>query len=248
MNQQENHEIRISPDALIALVVAEAEERELSAMPSLKDMNAAFHPSESFKKKMDKLLKRAKHKQARKGIWRAAKRLFMVATTVITLFTCALMPVQAVQEAVVSTVLNWREHFVEVVYSRGTAPDAMSLLQNVTLTYLPEDFIETDSTTITPARFNAEYQSSQGEWLTVRILSIQDEQMIAIDNENSSIYQLSFDGHDVVWSVLSDGSNILLWESNGLSYQISSTCDLSELIKVAQGIKTEISSSNGNMS
>ena len=35
MNQQENREIRISPDALIALVVAEAEDRELSAMPSL---------------------------------------------------------------------------------------------------------------------------------------------------------------------------------------------------------------------
>lgn len=30
MNQQENREIRISPDALIALVVAEAEDRELS--------------------------------------------------------------------------------------------------------------------------------------------------------------------------------------------------------------------------
>ena len=42
MNQQENREIRISPDALIALVVAEAEDRELSAMPSLEEMNAAF--------------------------------------------------------------------------------------------------------------------------------------------------------------------------------------------------------------
>ena len=53
MNQQENREIRISPDALIALVVAEAEDRELSAMPSLEEMNAAFHPSEEFQKKME---------------------------------------------------------------------------------------------------------------------------------------------------------------------------------------------------
>ena len=57
MNQQENREIRISPDALIALVVAEAEDQELSAMPSLEEMNAAFHPSEEFQKKMDRLLK-----------------------------------------------------------------------------------------------------------------------------------------------------------------------------------------------
>ena len=84
MNQQENREIRISPDALIALVVAEAEDRELSAMPSLEEMNAAFHPSEEFQKKMDRLLKQAKRKQERKGAWRATKRLFVVATTVVT--------------------------------------------------------------------------------------------------------------------------------------------------------------------
>lgn len=101
MNQQENREIRISPDALIALVVAEAEDRELSAMPSLEEMNAAFHPSEEFQKKMDRLLKQAKRKQERKGAWRATKRLFVVATTVVTAFACILMPVQAVQEAVV---------------------------------------------------------------------------------------------------------------------------------------------------
>ena len=77
MNQQENREIRISPDALIALVVAEAEDRELSAMPSLEEMNAAFHPSEEFQKKMDRLLKQAKRKQERKGAWRATKRLFV---------------------------------------------------------------------------------------------------------------------------------------------------------------------------
>ena len=138
MNQQENREIRISPDALIALVVAEAEDRELSAMPSLEEMNAAFHPSEEFQKKMDRLLKQAKRKQERKGAWRATKRLFVVATTVVTAFACILMPVQAVQEAVVSTVLNWRDQFVEILYSKEDDPNAVILLQNVELTYLPE--------------------------------------------------------------------------------------------------------------
>lgn len=140
MNQQENREIRISPDALIALVVAEAEDRELSAMPSLEEMNAAFHPSEEFQKKMDRLLKQAKRKQERKGAWRATKRLFVVATTVVTAFACILMPVQAVQEAVVSTVLNWRDQFVEILYSKEDDPNAVILLQNVELTYLPEAY------------------------------------------------------------------------------------------------------------
>ena len=59
MKKKENDEIRITPDALISLVVTEAEERELASMPSLKEMNAQFHPSEQFQKKMDRLLKKA---------------------------------------------------------------------------------------------------------------------------------------------------------------------------------------------
>lgn len=63
MKKKENDEIRITPDALISLVVTEAEERELASMPSLKEMNAQFHPSEQFQKKMDRLLKRRTEKR-----------------------------------------------------------------------------------------------------------------------------------------------------------------------------------------
>lgn len=244
MNQQENSEIRISPDALIALVVAEAEDRELSAMPSLEEMNAAFHPSEGFQKKMDKLLKQAKHKQERKGAWRTAKRLFVVATTVVTVFVCMLMPVQAVREAVVSTVLNWRDQFVEILYSREDDANAMNLLQNVELTYLPEGFTESEENSLTNSRYRARYQSEQGDWLVVRVLPIQDEQATFLDDEYTSYYQISFSENDAVWGITKDGYNILSWHRDGLSYQISSSCDLSEIIKVAEGVKSN-TSSNG---
>lgn len=244
MNQQENREIRISPDALIALVVAEAEDRELSAMPSLEEMNAAFHPSEEFQKKMDRLLKQAKRKQERKGAWRATKRLFVVATTVVTAFACILMPVQAVQEAVVSTVLNWRDQFVEILYSKEDDPNAVILLQNVELTYLPEGFTETPSNRTSNTSFWNEYQSENGEWLTVRILPIQDKQSTFVDDEYTHYYQISFDGIDAVLGSTIDGSNVLVWQNDGLTYQVSSSCDLSEIISVAEGIKLD-SSSNG---
>jgi hypothetical protein len=41
-----------------------------------------------------------------------------------------------------------------------------------------------------------------------------------------------------------DGSNVLVWQNDGLTYQVSSSCDLSEIISVAEGIKLD-SSSNG---
>lgn len=43
--------IRISPDALIAMIVTEAQDRELAQMPSLEEMNEDFQPSEKFQRK-----------------------------------------------------------------------------------------------------------------------------------------------------------------------------------------------------
>lgn len=90
MKKKENDEIRITPDALISLVVTEAEERELASMPSLKEMNAQFHPSEQFQKKMDRLLKKAHRKEGWVQIWKPTKKVLIAFTSVMTALTFAL--------------------------------------------------------------------------------------------------------------------------------------------------------------
>lgn len=43
--------IRISPDALIAMIVTEAQDRELAQMPSLEEMNEDFQPQKNSSKR-----------------------------------------------------------------------------------------------------------------------------------------------------------------------------------------------------
>lgn len=235
MSQQENYEIRISPDALIALVVAETEEREFSAMPSLEEMNAAFHPSESFQKKIDKLLKQTRHKQTWKGVLHTAKRLLVVATTVVTLFACFLMPVQAVRDAVVSTVLNWREQFVEIVFTTDT--DTSTVFPNsVKITYQPEGFTLSEPISSGDGRYVAQYASNTGDWYTIRLLHIQGNQSINLDNEYVTYYSVSFSGHDAIWGIMADNSNEVIWSEDNISCQISGTIDISELLKIAESL------------
>ena len=59
--------IRISPDALIAMIVTEAQDRELAQMPSLEEMNEDFQPSEKFQRKMEALVHDTKRKEASFG-------------------------------------------------------------------------------------------------------------------------------------------------------------------------------------
>ena len=85
-NGNDDDKIRISPDALIAMIVTEAQDRELARMPSLEEMNEDFQPSEKFQRKMEALVRDTKRKAERKKRLLNVKRFFITLTAAISIF------------------------------------------------------------------------------------------------------------------------------------------------------------------
>ena len=110
--------IRISPDALIAMIVTEAQDRELARMPSLEEMNEDFQPSEKFQRKMEALVHDTKRKAERKKRLLDIKRFFITLTAAISIFSCTMLPVKAVREAVITTLIEWHDKFVSIIESQ----------------------------------------------------------------------------------------------------------------------------------
>lgn len=108
--------IRISPDALIAMIVTEAQDRELAQMPSLEEMNEDFQPSEKFQRKMEALVHDTKRKAERKKRLLDIKRFFITLTAAISIFSCTMLPVKAVREAVITTLIEWHDKFVSIIF------------------------------------------------------------------------------------------------------------------------------------
>lgn len=108
--------IRISPDALIAMIVTEALDRELEQMPRLEEMNEDFHPSERFQRKIESLVRETKRKAEREKFLSNIKRFFITLTAAISIFSCTMLPVKAVREAVITTLIEWHDKFVSVIY------------------------------------------------------------------------------------------------------------------------------------
>ena len=106
--------IRISPDALIAMIVTEAQDRELARMPSLEEMNEDFQPSEKFQRKMEALVRDTKRKAEREKQLLNVKRFFITLTAAISIFSCTMLPVKAVREAVITTLIEWHDKFVSI--------------------------------------------------------------------------------------------------------------------------------------
>lgn len=88
-------------------------------------------------------------------------------------------------------------------------------------------------------RYIAEFTSDSGGWYTVRVVDIGSEQEVGIDNELTRYYELEFDGNHAIWGIREDNSNVLVWEADGLSFTIYGNPNISELIKVAEGITVD---------
>lgn len=228
-------EVRISTDAMIALVVAEAEAREMAALPSLQEMNEAFRPSERFQKKMDKLFHRIKSKEQMRRWRRALRRTAISIAALVTVFTCAMMPVEAVREAVVTTLIEWHDEFMTVVYSSDTS-NGRTLPGEIELGYIPDGFYEEELYAQDPNSLSVEYVDGF-DYFFIQITQFDGMQQISLDNEYTTYYSIQFDSHDAIWGSREDGINLLTWSNNDFVYYMSSTLALNELIKIAEDIK-----------
>lgn len=160
-------------------------------------------------------------------------------TSVMTALTFALLPVQAFQDAVVDTLIQWRDGFMNIVYSQETDRQHFDIASKINLSCILTGFTLTDEETSNQDRYIAEFTSDSGGWYTVRVVDIGSEQEVGIDNELTRYYELEFDGNHAIWGIREDNSNVLVWEADGLSFTIYGNPNISELIKVAEGITVD---------
>ena len=228
--------IRISPDALIAMIVTEAQDRELARMPSLEEMNEDFQPSEKFQRKMEALVRDTKRKAEREKRLLNVKRFFITLTAAISIFSCTMLPVKAVREAVITTLIEWHDKFVSIIYVNEESPVSTF---HITPSYIPSGFSQIESSGESTGHYYGQFQNSAGDWFSLRVFPVENTQTISWDNEFSSYYSISFDSNQAIWGIMDDGSNTLLWESNFLAFQVRGNLNITELIKISEGIEVQ---------
>lgn len=234
---EKNEEIRISPDALIAMVVAEAEARELASMPSIEKMNEEFVPSEKFQRKMEILLQKVHRKRAKEKFVKGCKKGLITVVSLISILSCTMLPVKAVQEAVIETLINWQEEFVEILFSvnDGVISDGPHHIQD---TYIPEGFALAEPISRGEDTYYARYTNADGQWYMIWAAVIDGRQSLALDSEYTTYYSLEFAGKQAIWGILQDGSNVLVWEYDRIAFQVVGNLDLTEIVKISENIQT----------
>ena len=228
--------IRISPDVLIAMILTEAQYRELALMPILEEMNEDFQPSEKFQRKMEALVRDTKRKAERKKRLLDIKRFFITLTAAISIFSCTMLPVKAVREAVITTLIERHDKFVSIIYVNEESPVSTF---HITPSYIPEGFSQVEVPDEGSDLYYGQFSDSSNSWFDIIVLPIENKQETFLDYEFSTYYSISFNGIQAIWGIMNDKSNTLLWESRALSFQVRGNLDLTEIIKISEGIKVE---------
>ena len=228
--------IRISPDALIAMIVTEALNRELEQMPSLEEMNEDFHPSERFQRKIESLVRETKRKAEREKFLSNIKRFFITLTAAISIFSCTMLPVKAVREAVITTLIEWHDKFVSVIYVND---ESSVTTFDITPSYIPNGFSQVETTDENSGFYYGQFSDSHNNWFDILVIPIENTQETFLDNEFSTYYSINFNGIQAIWGIMNDGSNTLLGERGTLSFQVCGNLDLTELIKISEKIGVE---------
>lgn len=230
-----NHDnTKISFEALLQMAVTEADQRDLARLPSNQEMNDAFQPSQRLEKKVEKTLHQRQTARRRRTALRWARNAAVVVLGIWVVFTGALVPVQAVQQAAYSTLLEWKEEFTSLFVSSDSAV-VTALPEDIQVTYLPEGYtlkshVQNDLDCI------FQYANSSNQ-LLIQIKLVQNYSQIDLDNEYSGYYTITFDDISALWIQNDSSMNVLIYEKDDYLFYLAGSMDISELIKIAQGIK-----------
>lgn len=231
-------QMRISPDALIALVAVEAEGREQKRLSQLEQEESEFEPSPQFAKRMSSLLKKFYGKQRAAKVRKGIKAALIAATASLSLFSIALFPSAAVREAVKDTVIVWKKECASIVFANRNA-FSIDMPVSIQVDYSLENFeLDHLETFETEGRYVARYFGPSEEWYTIRADYIDNCVEITLDNEHSRYYSIEFKNHSALWVNMQDGTNVILWKEKNVSYMVYGSIELVDLLAVAESIIT----------
>lgn len=103
-------------------------------------------------------------------------------------FSCTMLPVKAVREAVITTLIEWHDKFVSIIYVNEESPVSTF---HITPSYIPSGFSQIESSGESTGHYYGQFQNSAGDWFSLRVFPVENTQTISWDNEFSSYYSIS---------------------------------------------------------
>lgn len=218
-------------NALLRVSVNEAFQKEMDALPSDMEL-AAYAPSQELDGRIKKLIDN-NNKTLKMRLF--VKRLGRAAACIAVLFTLSsilLLSVKATRNVIFNAIIEWHDQNTTVQFADSAADSNV-----YRPAYLPEGFKET-STEKFGNTFTIVFSNGNRD----EILFDQrpaDSGTISVDNEHTNYSKVDVSGNTAYCfeALDEDGSNVLIWQSGGIVFSLTSQTDCEELIRMGESLK-----------
>ncbi|MFV0350976.1 MAG: DUF4367 domain-containing protein [Oscillospiraceae bacterium] len=228
--------LTVNFDAILQFAALESEARMLEALEQ-KSVSEEYTPSAHLDDSIRGSVRRQKAKQRNKSIRSATKKIALCCCALFTIAGLAFVPVKAVQQAIVTTAMEWYNGFVTFVFKADGGESPTTLPKNLAITYWPKGYDILMDELIVEDGLSIVYGDSSGNISSIGISLASSSGMLSVDNDTTTYYQIVFDGIDAVWGSSDQGRNLLIWTKDGYVFDITTDAPLQEAIKMARGIQ-----------
>lgn len=210
------------------------QEKQLSALPSQKELENFHTFSSAFEQKMRKLI-RSQKKPYYMMINTVGKRVAIVVIVALMTITTTVFSVKALRDDVLNFFIEIYEKFSIVFFDDDHTPDTsivMKIDKVYTPEYLPDGFIQT-SKIVSDVIVRYEYSDEKNNKLFFEQMILSSK--VAIDTEHRNSKKIDIAGNTGIYFNDKEYNN-LLWNDGTYAFNLISTIDKEEMIKVAESI------------
>ena len=229
-------------DALLVYAVKENAINEINEIPTEEQIKESMSFSEVFESKMQRLIKKHRHKRFLRITYKYSKKVAMLVSIIISLGFGTLMTAEAVQHAVISTVVEWYEDYNGFIFKNTSNNSDKEILEKAKIklpTYIPDGLELSESEEYEGFKLHL-YKNNKGKNLIFNATVVMDKNEMLIDNEYTDYEIIEINGMEVYLFSGIDKNyeySSVLWTEGNIKYEIDSWIGVLEVIRIAKSIK-----------
>lgn len=222
-------------DALLKVAVSESLKNEIEILPSNEELNQQYKPSDKLDRQIKGMIKRNQLKPKMRIYSYILRKVAICIIIILSASSVTLLSVEATRNAIFNAFIDQFEKYTEVKFKDSTVDDKQDNIYRPT--YLPEGFTEISTVSYGNATIKTYSDKTGNEILFKQRLA--DTGTALVDNENTNYKEIKIAGNIAYLfeALTKNDSSVLLWQSEGVVFELTSQISSDELVKIGKSIK-----------
>lgn len=227
-------------DALLDVAVSQSFQKEMNQLPSNEELNATCKTSPELDRRVNELIDQSRRKAKIKHFRRHSSKIAACIAVMFTLLATVTLSVEATRNRIFNAYLDWQDKYTSIEFKDTTDPTEKKVIDQSNLyhpTYIPKGFKHT-STEKLGKTIVLIYSNETGD----EILFDQGPAgtgKTSVDNEHTTYKEIVISGNKAYLfdAMRAEDSSVLIWQSGGIEFQLTSRIDSAELIHMGESLQ-----------